>query len=207
MMPDPDQGLTIINRQLGSGERVLWHGRPAGPKWLERPDAIMLPFSLLWGTIVLSWEAVALANSNIRDTVVFPLFGIPFVVLAIYLLIGRLFVRRWMRSRTVYAVTDQRALSITPALLRSNERLAAVWLASHPKVAKSSSRHGRGTIYIGTFIFSRRWFAGDPSWPGSGWLAGDTVTFANIEDAAHVCDLVRTILHDQTAALARPSGA
>jgi hypothetical protein len=193
-MHDPDQELTAINRQLGSGERILWHGRPVGPRWLERPDVFMLPFSLFWGAIVLSWEAGVLAG---HDAIVFPLFGIPFVALAVYLLIGRLLVRRWMRARTAYAVTDQRALSITPALLGDNERLATAWWASYPKVEKSVGRRGRGTIYIGTFIFSRRWSAGDPSWPGSRWMAGNTVTFTNVEDATHVYDLINTLLHDR----------
>jgi hypothetical protein len=190
-MPDSDQQSAAISRQLRPAEHVLWHGYPAHT-WLERSDMIMLPFSLLWGAIVLSWEAAALADSSTRDTILFPLFGVPFVALAIYLLIGRLLVRRWVRARTAYAVTDQRAISITPTLLGGSERLATIEMASDPKVKKSVGRHGRGTVFIGSFIYSRRWSAGDPSWPGSRWMAGHTVTFANIYDATQVYDLVNT---------------
>ncbi len=196
---DGEKDELAVNRQLGNGEHVLWRGCPVGPRWLERQDVVMLPFSLLWGFIVLGWEVTVLVNDGTRNTILFPLFGIPFVILAIYLLVVRLFVRRWMRARTVYAVTDQRAISIAPSLWGGRERLSTIWLASHPNVKQKIGRGGNGTIYIGSFLFSRRWAAGDPSWPASGWGAQGTVTFANIKDAFHVYELLNSHQFDQAA--------
>ncbi len=152
----------------------------------------MLPFSLLWGLIVLGWETTVIVNDSTRNTILFPLFGIPFVILAIYLLVVRLFVRRWMRARTVYVVTDQRAISIVPSLWGGREHSSTIWLASHPNVKQSIRRDGSGTIYIGSFLFSRRWAAGDPSWPGSGWGARGTMTFVNIKDVFQVYELLNS---------------
>jgi hypothetical protein len=41
------------------------------------------------------------------------LWGIPFVLVGLYLIIGRFFADAYLRARTCYGVTDQRVLIVT----------------------------------------------------------------------------------------------
>lgn len=91
------------------GERVIWTGRPDADVWLEASDAALIPFSVLWGGFAIVWE-VMVVNSG--APVLLKIWGIPFVAIGVYLLVGRFFVRRWQRRRTTYLLTDRRALIV-----------------------------------------------------------------------------------------------
>jgi len=80
--------------EVDPGERLLWMGKPAAPGWFQRQDLVLVPFSLLWGGFAIFWEAVALSSRSARDSVIFPLWGVPFVLVGLYLIFGRLYVRR-----------------------------------------------------------------------------------------------------------------
>lgn len=147
--------------ELESGERLLWSGRP-GSRWLYPQDALLIPFSLMWGGFAIFWEASVLSNSGARDSMIFPLWGVPFVLAGLYLMVGRFFARRWLRRRTLYAVTDQRVISIAPSWLRG-ERATSVWLGSYPPLEQRLARDGRSTLFIGSFPLTGRWIAADPS--------------------------------------------
>ena len=85
--------LEVQNRvagELESGERLLWSGRPSS-RWLYPQDAVLIPFSVMWGGFAIFWEASALSNSGARGSVIFPLWGIPFVAMGLYMVIGRFF--------------------------------------------------------------------------------------------------------------------
>jgi hypothetical protein len=49
----------------------------------------------------------------------FRLLGIPFIIAALYMMIGRFFVDVWLRSKTFYGVTNERII-IVSGLLNSN---------------------------------------------------------------------------------------
>jgi hypothetical protein len=198
--------LEVQNRvagELESGERLLWSGKP-GNRWLYPQDAVLIPFSVMWGGFAIFWE-VSVSNSGARDSLVFPLWGIPFVLAGLYLMIGRFFARRWMRRRTLYAVTDQRVISIAPSWLRG-EHSTSVWLGSYPPVAKRLARDGRGTLLVGSFPFASRWIAADPSWPGARSATTNAVVFADIENASEVYSSIRHQLTDSRTARTAPHG-
>jgi hypothetical protein len=70
-------------------------------------DVFWVPFSVVWTAFALFWIVSLIANGS-------PAFllaaSIPFVAVAVYLLVGRFAVKQRRKGRTAYAITNQRAL-------------------------------------------------------------------------------------------------
>src|SRR5579862_2671126 len=96
-----------FSAHLQAGEKLLWSGRPRQGLLLTARDWLLVPFSLFWGGFVLFWETAATVHPGASF---FPLFGLPFAVIGAYLIVGRFIVDAWLRSRTYYAVTNQRII-------------------------------------------------------------------------------------------------
>ena len=100
----------VIQRELDSGERIIWAGIPTQGTVFRGSDIFMIPFSLLWGGFAIFWEYMALTmTQNAKNTpdgfaVVFPLFGIPFVVIGLYMIFGRFIYDSKKRSKTFMAL-------------------------------------------------------------------------------------------------------
>ena len=183
---------SAVRGELTSGERVLWEGRPDADRWLTTQDWYLIPFSLMWGGFAVFWEAGVLSSPSARSSIIFPVWGVPFVLIGLYLIFGRFFVRHRMRKATSYALTDKRVLEIGQSLF-GGRRVNSVWLASYPSIDKKIGNNGRGTIWIGQFPVGRG-FAVDPSWPGTGRMTANGVVLVDISDAANVAALIASHL-------------
>lgn len=173
-----------LQRYLLPGERLAWTGRPpAGARFSGR-DVFLIPFSLLWGGFAIFWEAAVLgipitAPSGSGPPLFMALFGIPFVVIGLYLIFGRFWVDAWMRANTLYALTDRRALVLRTFL---GERLLTARLET-PNL--EMRKDGRGNLRFGPTHPLASMFA------GGGWgfwlpAMGPGVEFLDIEDAMSV---------------------
>jgi hypothetical protein len=92
---------------------VLWSGSPVRGLRFESADLaksgfglIFFSFSLFW--IHGAWNQSSGANST--QATLFPLFGIPFVLVGFYLFVGHFFWSALCRRHTEYAVTNQRVI-------------------------------------------------------------------------------------------------
>src|SRR5436305_1981729 len=102
-----------VQRELRGSERLLWSGaHPAGLR-LQRADLVIVPFSLLWGGFVFFWECTVLSQPNAPRFMA--LFGVPFVLVGAYIIFGRFFFDAFQRSRTAYALTDERIIIVSRA--------------------------------------------------------------------------------------------
>jgi hypothetical protein len=77
-----DTPASVIDRELGPGERLLWSGQPRKGLRLRPTDAWVIPFSLIWCAFAVFWEIMALTSvSKVQGgspvAIVFPLFGVP----------------------------------------------------------------------------------------------------------------------------------
>jgi hypothetical protein len=175
---------TVISDVLDSGERFIWAGIPQQGFMLKSSDIFMIPFSLLWGGFAIYWEYMALtitpdANNGTGADIVFPLFGIPFVLIGLYMIFGRFIHESKKRTKTFYGLTDRRAIIIS-GLFRKNVK--SLNIRSLSDISLSESSNGRGTIIFGQENSLNSIFMGG-GFPG---MTNETPRFEQISDAKMV---------------------
>ena len=178
----------IIQKELDSGERLLWAGRPKQGAILRGSDAFMIPFSLLWGGFAIFWEYMALKIPSGKAgpvDIVFPLFGIPFVLVGLYMIFGRFLYDSKKREKTFYGLTDQRAIIVTGLFSKGVKSLN---LKTMSDVSLSEKANGFGTIVFGQEDQIMSIFVGR-GLPGMG--GSTTPKFELIEDAKQVYNELR----------------
>ncbi|MBA8990751.1 hypothetical protein FHW23_002016 [Curtobacterium pusillum] len=107
-MNDPQQ---TARQQLRPDEHLYWAGVSDTAKLFGPRDGFLVPFSLLWtGFIVYSLVGFPW-NGNAGPAVIVPA---AMVIVGLHLVFGRFLVKVHRKRTTVYAVTDRRALIITP---------------------------------------------------------------------------------------------
>ncbi len=99
-----------IQNELKPGEKLLWSGQPQPGIRFRASDIFIIPFSLLWGGGAIFWEYSVLfimpsGSKTFHDStptfsIIFPLFGIPFVLVGLYMIFGRFIVDAKTREQT-----------------------------------------------------------------------------------------------------------
>src|SRR5262245_56900012 len=136
-----------IDKELRANERVFWRGKPATGIRLRGSDAYLIPFSLLWGGFAIFWEASVLTIPKDQPVgFVFPLFGIPFVLVGLYFIFGRFIFDARSRAKTEYAVTNQRVIIKSGLFSR---KIKSLNLNSMPEISFTEKSNGSGTITFG----------------------------------------------------------
>ena len=131
-----------FHTKLMDGERVTWSGQPVQGLILRRSDILFIPFSLLFTGMALAWEMV-----TIREDAgpFFMLWGIPFLLVGLYLVIGRFITDVGRRSRTYYALTDSRVLILCAGFASS---FIALILRDLSALRITGDFKGRSTIHF-----------------------------------------------------------
>jgi hypothetical protein len=188
VIPDSED---LVSRELAPNERLLWSGGPETGIRLRPADALMIPFSLFWGGFAFFWEySVVHIPSTAKKAVGPPalfmtLWGIPFVLVGLYLIIGRFFADAYLRARTRYAVTDQRVLIVTNLW---NRQVKSISLRTLSEVSLRERADGSGSITFGPApAFNSFALSG---WPGSRQKGPPAFEF--VKDVRNVYGLIRT---------------
>ena len=106
-----EQQRSLLEAEMAQGETILWQGAPQGRVKVQGAGVLRV-FGLFWLGFSLFWELSALSplfTGNLMG-IFFPLFGLPFVGVGVWLVFlqpRRL--RRQMES-ALYAVTDRRGM-------------------------------------------------------------------------------------------------
>ncbi len=141
-MPAPN---TSFQPWLSPRERIVWTGRPRQGLVFTDRDALLIPFSLLWTGFVVFWNAMVwiMPDAHHADGWVFRLWGLPFLVVGVYFVVGRFVHDAVVRRSILYAVTDQRILVLRGA---RSPKLTSLDIHRLPKLELSEHRDGTGTI-------------------------------------------------------------
>ena len=173
-MQDAD---AVLTDRLLRGERIAWSGRPVQGLLLTARDAFLIPFSVLWLGFAVFWTVVASRAGA------FALFGLIFVAVGLFVMVGRFVADAWLRQRTVYAVTDRRVLILRTPPFSDFTALALDRLVD---VGLSERADGNGTVRFGprTTMLNNRF---------SSWMPAldPTPQFLAISGARAVFDLVQ----------------
>ena len=135
-----DSAEAVIRSKLDDGETLVWSGRPRQGLLLQPTDAIVIPFTLVWGGFAIFWEYEVVKSHAFW---VLQLWGIPFVVLGLYLMVGRFFSDAALRARTYYGVTDKRII------IAAGQQVRSYALSDVSRVALSTRADGSGTLTFG----------------------------------------------------------
>jgi PH (Pleckstrin Homology) domain-containing protein len=172
----------ITRSQLGRNEKLLWSGQPRGGIKLRAADALMIPFSVMWGGFAIFWEMSVLKQGAPGF---FALWGIPFVLVGLYLIVGRFFVDAWQRSRTYYALTNERAIIVSGLL---GQKVKSLPLRTMSDITLTERPDGSGSIALGPASGPYGWMT-ESGWPGMGRY--QPPTFEMIENVRQVHTLLR----------------
>lgn len=109
--PAGQDPAALLQRQLAPGEQLVWWGQPKkvhGPR-----SGMQKMFAVVFLAFACFWEVSALQALFVGGVfgVIFPLFGIPFIVVGLKMLFPGLGASRRLRQ-TVYGVTTLRAISV-----------------------------------------------------------------------------------------------
>lgn len=96
---------TPFDRFLDPGEKLLWSGQPKQGLRFQAADVFMIPFSLMWGGFAFFWEASVLGfgrtTAHPKPMPIFmAIWGIPFVLIGLHMIVGRFFYDAALRKRT-----------------------------------------------------------------------------------------------------------
>jgi hypothetical protein len=185
MWHDP---ASTVTRELSSGERLVWTGQPRRGLRLRGSDAFVIPFSIFWCGFAIFWEFIVLTTTPRGAgpiSIVFPLFGAPFVLIGLYFVFGRFIVDAWMRGRTFYGISNERLIIVSELFVRRTKSLNLRTLSD---ISLTERPDGSGTITFGPAHPFGHWLVSG-SWGGAGTVAPPA--FDMIDSAKEVYELIR----------------
>lgn len=140
-----DDRADVFQEELDPGERLLWSGRPRRGLVLRLADGLVVPLGILWGGFGIYWEISVLRGGS--APLLFQVWGIPFVLVGLYITVGRFFIDALVRRETYYALTESRIIIIMDFGGRYVQSLS---LATLPELTLGRiNAAGQGTINLG----------------------------------------------------------
>jgi len=174
---------------LREKEDLLWTGQPRQGLRFVKADLFLFPFTLLWCGFAMFWEASVLLGGA---PIFMAIWGLPFVVIGLYMVIGRFFYNARVRKNTFYALSSRRLLITHGGLF--SQKTTTVNIDKIVSCSLEQFSGGRGTIDFsdGQQHGSRQGqiaMLQGTGWPG----VGEALAFSEIADVAEVFECLETI--------------
>lgn len=165
-----------VSREVDVNERIDWIGQPK-PIFFTPSAVAAFLFAIPWTAFALFWTAAAgwgtmSSHHGSGPWILFPLFGVPFILIGLAMLMSPLWAHRKARN-TVYVITDRRAISIEG----SRSRTIRSYMPSH---LQDLHRTERSNGYGDVIISRRTWSDSD------GDRRSEEIGFLRINDAQDV---------------------
>lgn len=172
-----------VRQQLDPGEQVVWSGQPRQGVIVRGSDVFLIPFSFLWCGFAVFW---LISVIRAEAPIFFILWGVPFVLIGIYFVIGRFIVEARQRASTSYALTTERVLIVSGFL---SKKVKSLNLKTLNDLSLTENGNGYGTVIFGAQNPMGAMFGSFAGWPGMAQFIGPR--FDQIENAKVVYELVR----------------
>jgi len=169
-----------LRQSLNSNERLLWTGKPKGGILFRNSDTFLIPFSLLWAGFAVFWETSAITTNT---PLLFKLWGIPFVLVGLYVTIGRFFIDAQRRAKTKYGITEDRII-IKSGIF--SQEIKSLNIKTLSDITLTQKNDNSGTITLGPTADFRYSMMQGMYWPG----IKQTPKLELIENAKEVYDRI-----------------
>jgi len=126
-----------LYKHINKEERLLWTERPKQGLLFRSSDSYMIPFSLFWGGFAFFWEFMVL---NMGAPIFMALFGIPFVLVGLYFIVGRFFHDMYLRKNTIYGLTNKQVI------IKRGDKLQFVDISALTDIQLTKNKNGSGSI-------------------------------------------------------------
>ncbi len=187
----------LLDDKLKDGEELLWTGSPETFVLITSADILLVPVSIWIGAYIIHTGLSIIQRSVASDyslgqVIVGVIGGLPFIVMGLYLTLGRFIYKNWHKRHTVYAVTNTRVLSISDLgrIIVRDQPIDEI-----PDLRKSSGRGGLGTITFGKSPFAASWCGNTGMNCLAGFDKADLIAFHDIKGADEVYSLVYALMH------------
>ena len=167
----PTQLQDLVERELEPDEELIWVGQPI-PIYFTASSIAAVLFAIPWTLFALFWicGTAGFKIPAFGPEMLFPLFGVPFVLVGLGMFCSPLFVRAWLK-KTAYVITDQRAIIFAGAFFSTK-------IVSFPpeelgKLQRKEKADGIGDVLFGGTSFADAHLAGQnqqiPGLPTNGF--------------------------------------
>ncbi len=97
---------------LDPGEHVLWQDRPVPGLTFAGAQPMVIAVGLIFIAFSLFWMAMvtSMIGTTLGVIALFPLFGLPFLLIGLWTGGGSLLWAAWLRRYTTYTLTNRRAM-------------------------------------------------------------------------------------------------
>lgn len=127
---------------LEPSEKLLWIGKPREGVIFSKMDFFLIPFSIIWGGFAIVWETIAIMSGA---PWFFILFGVPFVLVGLYMMIGRFFYDAFRRKHTLYGLTQKRIIFLSG---EKEKKAQYINIADLKDVQLFEKPDGSGAIFL-----------------------------------------------------------
>ncbi len=148
----------FIKTYLQGEEKLLWSGQPTKGIKLRPHDIFFIPFGLFMAVFAIVWLSIGLHVTFTEEAeetglviwIFMLLFGLPFLIIGLYFLLGRFLVEAKQRKKTFYGVTSERIIVVSGLF---SQKVTSLNLRTLTDITMHQKRDGSGTIIFGPSNF------------------------------------------------------
>ena len=130
-----------LQQSISHDERLLWTGKPKSGIRFRPSDIAVTLFGVVWLGFAVFWTLMAWKSGTFMYV-----FGLPFLLVGVFLLIGRFFVDALKRKYTIYGITADRVI-IKSGIF--SKEIKSFSINNMTELTLNEKPDGSGSVYFG----------------------------------------------------------